>query len=153
MANKAPKVNLTKEQINELKDVFVSIDKDGNGVLDAKELAQFMKDAELEPEFAPLAIKLFDTDHDGTISWNEFLQFIDIVLSGDPLKLFKLLFQILDTDNSGELSPKEVQEFLSFFGVEATDEEIGAFVKEVDTDGNGTLSFDEVMQFLSQSGN
>lgn len=150
MASKhAPKISLTKEQINELKDVFVAIDKDGNGVLDVNELGQFMKDADLQPEFAPLAIKLFDTDHDGTISWPEFIQFIDVILSGDPLKLFQLLFKVLDLDNSGELSAKEVKEFLSFFGVDATDKEIGDFIQSVDTDGNGTLSFDEVMQFLA----
>ena len=149
MSNRTPKVSLTKEQIAELKDVFVAIDKDGNGVLDEDELTQFMEDADLQPEYAPLAIKLFDTDHNGTISWSEFVQFIDVILSGDPLKLFHLLFQVLDTDNSGELSWSEVQEFLHFFDVEATEEEVKDFVRGVDSDGNGTLSFEEVMNFLS----
>ena len=149
MSNHSPKVSLTKEQIAELKDVFVAIDKDGNGVLDEEELAQFMKDAELQPEYAPLAIRLFDTDHNNSISWTEFVQFIDVILSGDPMKLFHLLFQVLDSDNSGELSWSEVQEFLHFFGVEATEEEVKEFVKSVDADGNGTLSFEEVMNFLS----
>lgn len=151
MSKYAPKSKVfNEEQLMNLKEAFKLLDKDGNGQLDASELSMFMNDCGLQAENAPLVISIFDTDHNGSISWDEFVNFMEVINSGDELALFRLLFKAMDTDNSGELSYDEVQRFFSYFNIQLTIEEAQMFISQFDTDKNGTLSFDEVMMALNK---
>lgn len=141
---------MSKEELDGLKAAFDSIDIDHNGVLDKNELKTFMKDSGLQPQYARLAIKIFDTDHSGTISWPEFCEFIQVISSPDSDAISKHLFKVIDADNSGSLDSKEVRKFARFLGVNTTELAIQSFFSKLDKDQDGTLSYDEVMAFLSQ---
>ena len=133
----------------ELKEAFNQVDADGNGLLDMKELSSFMEANGFDSSYAQLVFAIFDGDHDGTISWKEFIEFIQVLNSEDELQLFHLLFKAMDLDNSGSLSYDEVQKFLSYFGVVISDQEAQQFIEVFDKDHNGALSFDEIMQALN----
>ena len=51
-----------------------------------------------------------DIDKGGTVSWEEYLQAMDIIWHGDHSSQLELFFSVYDLDNNGLLSFKEIQE-------------------------------------------
>lgn len=150
MSKHSPKPKqLTEQEMKDLKEAFNLLDADGNGLLDLKELSNFMDSNGFDSNNAQLVLAIFDRDHDGTISWNEFIEFVQVLNSEDELQLYQLLFKAMDLDNSGSLSYDEVQKFLSYFGVIISNEEAQQFIEAFDKDHSGALSFEEIMQALN----
>ncbi|KAK8850111.1 Calcineurin subunit B [Tritrichomonas musculus] len=140
--------NISKEELKLLKKEFRSIDTDHSGELDRKELETFMLKNNFETEFAHLAIKLFDENGDGLISFKEFVNFTQALakLDKDPNLLQRMLFTTLDKDDSGYLEENEIRSFFRDFADEKlSDEEIHNVIENLDTNCDGKLSFDELM--------
>jgi len=79
-----PAVNLSEEQIAEIKKVFAVFDKDGDASISATELgavitnlAQGVKPSDQELQ---ALMKKMDSNNDGVIGWDEFLQAIAVWL-------------------------------------------------------------------------
>ena len=148
-SKKAKAKKITESQLEQLKKEFESIDTDHSGELDRKELRVFMDKNNLEPQFAGLAIRIFDADGNGQISFDEFVEFTKALekLDKDPILLQKMLFTTLDKDNSGDLDVKEIHSFFNYFSPEPLSvEEVENIVDNLDEDGDGKLSFDELMK-------
>ena len=141
--------NLSNDELKKLKKEFKSIDTNHNNELDLNELEAFMERNNFEKEFAHLAIKLFDENNDGQISFNEFVKFAQALskLDSDPILLQKMLFATLDKDDSGYLEENEIRAFFQDFSSEPiTDEEIHNIIENLDTNEDGKLSFEEIMK-------
>lgn len=152
-SKKAKTKKLSEKEIENLKKEFDGIDKDHSGELDLKELKTFMDLNNLEPQFANLALKLFDKDGNGQISFDEFIEFTKALgkLDKDPMTLQKMLFSTLDKDGSGDLDVKEIHSFFNYFSPEPiTEEDVQNIVDNLDEDGDGKLSFDEIMRAFQQ---
>lgn len=152
-SKKAKAKILSKEEIEQLKKEFDSIDADHSGELDLRELKFFMNANNLEAQFANLALKLFDKDGNGQISFDEFVEFTKALsqLDKDPIILQKMLFSTLDKDGSGDLDAKEIYSFLNYFSPEPiTQDDVDNIVENLDEDGDGKLSFDEIMKAFQQ---
>mmetsp|Transcript_11456 Transcript_11456/g.16935 ORF Transcript_11456/g.16935 Transcript_11456/m.16935 type:complete len:82 (+) Transcript_11456:58-303(+) len=73
-------MNLTPEQIEDLKKGFAEVDKDGNGTIDKKELAElfqkmFGDDDDIDIEASvEAAFEGCDVDNDGSISFEEYVK-------------------------------------------------------------------------------
>eukprot|EP00817_Percolomonadidae_sp_ATCC50343_P002170 CAMPEP_0117424184 /NCGR_PEP_ID=MMETSP0758-20121206/4654_1 /TAXON_ID=63605 /ORGANISM="Percolomonas cosmopolitus, Strain AE-1 (ATCC 50343)" /LENGTH=79 /DNA_ID=CAMNT_0005207811 /DNA_START=48 /DNA_END=287 /DNA_ORIENTATION=+ len=73
-------MNLTPEQIEDLKKGFAEVDEDGNGTIDKKELAtlfqkMFGDDDDIDIEASvEAAFEGCDVDNDGTISFEEYVK-------------------------------------------------------------------------------
>ena len=150
-SNRPQPLDLSQEQINQLREGFNIIDKDNNGHLDVKELGSFMARSQFQQELAPLAIKLVDSDHDNKISFDEFLKFLEMVneLRSNPNSLYTRLFNLIDVNKNGTLEAPEVKEFLGFFSkAEISNEQVRQFISRSDTDGDGRLTFTEIMHIL-----
>lgn len=148
-SKKAKSKKISEDELQQLKVEFDSIDRDHSGELDLKELKTFMDKNNLEPQFANLAIRIFDKDGNGQISFDEFVEFTKALgkLDKDPIVLQRLLFSTLDKDNSGELDNKEIYSFFNYFSPEPiTEEDVQNIIDNLDEDGNGKLSFDELMK-------
>lgn len=148
-SKKAKSVKLSKEELKSLKKEFDSIDTDHNGELDRKELERFMEKNNFEIEFVNIAIKLFDEDGNGRISFDEFVKFTQALskLDKDPFLLQRMLFATLDQDNSGYLDEKEIYQFFKNFSSEkVTEEDVKNIMENLDTNEDGKLSFDEIMK-------
>lgn len=148
-SKRAKSVKLSKEELNSLKEQFDSIDTDHNGELDREELESFMRKNNFETEFANIAIKLFDEDKNGQISFGEFVKFTQALskLDKDPVLLQRMLFATLDQDNSGYLDEKEILTFFRDFSSEPiTEEDVKNIMENLDENEDGKLSFDELMK-------
>ena len=148
-SKKAHSKKTSDNELKQLKKEFDAIDIDHSGELDVLELTRFMDKNKFESEFATLAVKIFDTDGNGQISFDEFVEFTKALakLDKDPIVLQRLLFSTLDKDNSGELDNKEIYSFLNYFSPEPiTEEDVQNIIDNLDEDENGKLSFDELMK-------
>ncbi|KAH6674060.1 calmodulin [Plectosphaerella plurivora] len=145
--------NLTTEQYTDLKEVFKIFDRDGTGDISPLELQAAMTSLGLKPSLAEVKemIREIDTDGDGQIDFNEFL---DIMASpsrplGDSKDELVSAFQVFDKDGSGSVSPSELRSVLISLGQKHTDEEIDEMVKHADLDGNGSIDYQEFVQLMA----
>jgi calmodulin len=119
--------NLTKEQIQEYKEVFAIFDKDGDGEITSKELGTVMRALGQNPSEAIIEemIKGVDTDGNGVIDWNEFLAImIKFSLSSDIDEEIAAAFRIFDQDENGFISTEELRSVLTNLDNNLTIEEV-----------------------------
>lgn len=141
-----------KKELQLLKKQFDAIDSNQNGVLDLDEIQTFMSEIGLEESLAPLVFKLFDTNDDGCLSFDEFCQFIKIMNDDDagPIQLYRLAFDKIDTDHSGSLNKHEVYEFAKLFNPGYKEEDAYYLINMADENNDERLSFEEVVNLFDQ---
>jgi Ca2+-binding EF-hand superfamily protein len=73
---KKEKVTLSEDEVAEIKETFKEMDVDGNGTITSEELKKVMKEqGEMLPEvLIDVMVAMADTDGDGKINFEEFLQ-------------------------------------------------------------------------------
>ena len=135
-------------EIQGLRSVFNQIDADHSGLLDKKELYQFLVQSNMDTRFIGATFRVFDTDQDGTLSFDEFLQYLHACLETEknPHYLFKMIFDAVDTDNNGYLSIDELLDFTSLCGQNLTREQVSEELNKIDLDKNGLVDFYELCQ-------
>lgn len=153
----------------ELKALFLSLDKDGDGQVTGKEWGKAVgtKWKEIGKFFGGLSkeevgkmFKKLDADGSGTLTWDEFegaLQNMDMSLrlaqaleSKEGLAELKALWDTLDKDGDGHVTGKEwgsavkknEQVLKKFFGGKNL-KQIGKHFNKLDVDGSGDLTWDE----------
>ncbi len=144
---------ITKEDKNELLELFQQFDKNGDGVLTKDEILEGYQSilGELEAEReADRIMKEVDFDKSGTIDYNEFVLATlnrQKVLNKEKLEA---TFKMFDKDGNGKISADEIR---SFLGNSVDTAGMDAIIKEVDSNGDGEISlveFKEMMlKFLS----
>jgi len=122
---------------------FQAVDSDGNGQLTAEELQKALVNGDWSPfnlETVRLMVNMFDTDHSGTIGFNEF--------SGlwRYIEDWKKCFQGFDTDGSGTIDQRELKAALKAFGYNLSDRFIGLLITKFDRKGRNQITFDSFIQ-------
>jgi Ca2+-binding EF-hand superfamily protein len=140
----------TRAEIAQMREIFNSIDTDHSGGLDVNEITHFLEQAGDTGSIAPLILRIFDRNRDGAVTFDEFVEFLELSAKAEaePLVVYRALFDAIDTDSSGELNAPEIREFARVMGITLTASEATDVVHQVDKDGNGTVSFDELMMVL-----
>ena len=145
---------LSKEEKNDMLELFQNFDENGDGVLTKEEILNGYKtimpfeDAEKEVE---RIMNEVDIDKSGTIDYNEFV--LAAINKQKLLNKEKLeaTFKMFDKDGSGSISGDEIR---SALGKTVDSKVLNEMIKEVDTNGDGGLSlveFKEMMlKFLEQ---
>jgi Ca2+-binding EF-hand superfamily protein len=140
---------LTAAQVKAAQSIFDDADADGSGGLDLEELQNFCSESGEDQRMASIILAAFDDDHDGIISFNDFLRFYDLVEQGaGPVKIYELLFNRLDKNGDGELNEAEIIAFGDLIGSPIELEEAQAALAMWDADGNGSISFPEFLKAL-----
>jgi calcium-dependent protein kinase len=145
---------LTKEETEEVDELFRAMDIDGDGILTKDEikasyqdiLGRSLSDNEVEAMFDRV-----DADANGTISYSEFVVATlnsDILHASDKLRS---TFNKADADGSGAISKTELNGLLSLFETTLGEEELDDMMKRADVDGDGEISFDEFVALVTSS--
>jgi len=88
-----------------------------------------------------------DTDGNGTIDFNEFVQLMGRKMKEtDTEEELREAFKVFDKDGNGFISAAELRHVMTNLGEKLTDEEVDAMIKEADTDGDGQVDYNEFVK-------
>jgi calcium-dependent protein kinase len=146
---------LDEKDVKELKDAFLSLDNNKDGVVTYQELQDGVKNlnvpglAEVLPSLQEVLKKL-DSNGTATIDYSEFLAATLSYRAYSEESVLWGAFCIFDKDQSGEISRKEMAEVLKdddvkdFVGGSSIDQ----IMAECDTSGDGNISFQEFKEMM-----
>ena len=138
----------SSQELEQLKKIFKSLDKNGNGRLEYQELktgfeqyfGKYLTDVEINK-----VIEEVDGDNDGFISYEEFLR---VSINQKQLldeKNLKLAYDRFDLNKDGRLSKEEVKKVLG-----TTDHEyINLLLSYIDENNDGYISFEEFKNLMN----
>ncbi|KAH3709776.1 hypothetical protein DPMN_069241 [Dreissena polymorpha] len=134
---------------------FNLLDEDKDGRLTQKELAKLLRytgslksEAEMEELLAPI-----DTDHNGSIDFEEFKKFIiekDILksLADEVCYEMKDAFNFFDKDGNGFIDKDELRKVLTQVGDKMPEEVADDFLREADLNGDGKIDYAEFCKHM-----
>ena len=134
------------DDIRNLKDIFMAIDKNGDGSLSFEEIDEGLKRLKLENREELLEVlKQADVDGSGSVDYTEFIAATldsQIFLKEEYLKV---AFEMFDTDHSGKIDNDEVIKLLQGDELKslASKDSIAKALKEIDANGDGEIDFEE----------
>merc|ERR1711872_407626 len=124
---------------------------DGSGSISTNELVGVMRSIGQNPtedEILELILEA-DTNGDGTIDFNEFLEMMKKKCSEeDQMEDLRHAFKIFDGDGDGYISLRELRRVTTTLGQALTDEEVDMFMAEADLNGDGKLDYDEFVKMM-----
>eukprot|EP00756_Hemistasia_phaeocysticola_P044683 Hpha_TRINITY_DN18474_c0_g1::TRINITY_DN18474_c0_g1_i1::g.165535::m.165535 len=143
-----------------LLDHFHSIDTDGSGTIESKELCDAFGPLFLSHDLPLAFFRAFDSNGDGQVCFVEFLAGMSMLLQGrtDPRKGLEFTFTLFDADGNGKIDAKEFKTmilvFLQLSGQNARDvlRETVAPPPRVDGDGFASPTPSSPRNTLGESG-
>ncbi|CAE8623275.1 unnamed protein product [Polarella glacialis] len=142
---------MSDAQIKSLRDIFMSLDSDGDGLLTAKELTDGMNKAgftEIPADFAAI-LKDVDSNGSGVIDYTEFLAATLDKKAYIQEDVVWAAFRVFDRDGNGKISKQELEQVLNDGEVAALAvRDIAELLQEVDKNGDGEIDFDEFFTMM-----
>ena len=145
------KSGLSDEKLKEYKESFEMFDRDKNGLINAKELGNILRSLGHEPTEADLTglIEEHDSDRDGKIEFNEFLQIIlkyakDTDIEDELIEAFK----VFDKEGNGLIPSSEFKHIMLTLGERLSDDDVEEMIKEADYRGEGFINYKEFVKIL-----
>lgn len=139
-----------------VKSLFSKYDQDGSGRLQRKELMILLSDdLGMDPKQAEAMAMVVDKDGSGSVSFDEFFQWIrdrnGLDTVNDRTKYYYTrkaveMFKKYDRDASGTIEVNELKQLLKDVGYKNSLQDA---LKVLDKDGNGKISFPEFLKWLN----
>ena len=135
-------VQASPDDIRDLKETFMALDKNGDGTITFEELKSGLGHKENADTLIEL-LKGADTDKSGSIDYTEFLAATmdaQIYLRDDYLRT---AFDMFDTDGSGKIDKQELIGILSGDDIQSQipKDQLIQYLQEVDQNGDGEIDF------------
>ncbi|XP_076177695.1 uncharacterized protein LOC143151990 isoform X2 [Ptiloglossa arizonensis] len=149
-----PKLELTAEQKDDIKEAFDLFDPDGTGKIATKELKVAIRALGFEPKKEEMKKLIADTDPNGlgTLSFEEFLNLMSVkMLEKDTKEEILKAFRLFDDDNTGKITFKNLKRVARELGENLTDEELQEMIDEADKDGDGEISQEEFLRIMKKT--
>jgi len=140
---------VSSSDIDHLKKVFETIDKNGDGNITMKELKDGLNGVKNKEELLAI-MEGADTDSSGSINYTEFIAATmeqNMYLKEENLRN---AFKMFDKDGSGKISIEEMKNALGAELNEQTEDEEqwNQMIQEVDIDGDGEIDFEEFITMM-----
>ena len=145
-------VQASPDDIRDLKEIFKSLDKNGDGSLTLEELRVGLQGKENGETLLDL-LKSADTDNSGEINYTEFIAAtidVNIFMRQDYLRT---AFEMFDADGSGKIDNDEVKALLQGDELQnlCSVDAIKTAMDEIDVNGDGEIDFEEFMQMMQKA--
>jgi len=137
---------LSVQDYKELRQIFESVDQNGDGTLSREEILGQLRSclpaSTLDHRLDEIFQKV-DSDHNGHIDYEEFIKATIDVAKVESKEVLRRTFQMFDKDSSGTISCDELKLVLE---TAELDEGVDwpALLKEADTNGDGVI---DLMEF------
>lgn len=132
---------LKDDDLKELRETFVALDKNKDGMLSVTEIREGMIKAKVElPGDLMEIMKQLDTDGSGNIDYTEFIAATISQKQYLKKEVLWAAFRVFDRDGNGVITKQELAALLQ---EEKELAMVDSMIKEVDLDGDGTISFEE----------
>jgi len=140
--------SLSTAQLLEIHEAFAKFDRDGDGHIEAKELATVMRIMGMEPTENQLQelIRSVDVDGNNKIELEEFANLMARrILMHDGKVELEQAFKLFDSDQSGYVTADEIRSLMMGAGGDEalTSSEVEELIKMADPDRDGKISFEE----------
>ncbi|XP_072288967.1 uncharacterized protein cetn4 [Eucyclogobius newberryi] len=149
-----PKIEVTAEIKQEIKEAFDLFDTDGKGAIDVKELKVAMRALGFEPKKEEIKKMIADIDKEGsgTIDFEDFLSMMSAKMSDkDSKEEILKAFRLFDDDCTGKISFKNLKRVAKELGEALRDEELQDMIDEADRDGDGEVSEEEFLRIMKKT--
>lgn len=149
--------NLNEDEIKKLRDTFLALDKDGNGLLTTREMKDGMEKAGLKEIPSDLQEILQDVDADGS-GQIDYTEFLAATLDKRVYKKEEVCWQafgVFDLNGDGKISKEELKLVLENGEVQsvAGGDALADIMQQVDSNGDGHIDFQEFMEMMKGVGN
>jgi len=141
--------NLSKEQIQDIKEGFDLFDKDGDGLIALKELGTVMRALAVNPSETELQEMINEVEKDGKemIDFPQFLSFMDRKLKlPEPVDEVIEAFKIFDRNGDGLISSGELIRAIKEIGGCLSNEEVDEMMREAEIDENGNVKYEDFVR-------
>lgn len=142
---------LTEKKISELREAFEIFDRDQDGYITIKELADIMRNLGQPPSESEVQdmIAEVDIDGNGNINFQEYLSLMARRMrDGDLEKEMQQVFRLFDRDGNGLIGASELKALMIGIGEKITDEEVEDMIREADKDGDRFISYQEFKDII-----
>lgn len=153
---------LSKSEIKEIFDLFMR--NNPNAQLDKNEFIKLYSSLRPEnpenlDEISAFIFRAFDTDHNGYITFNEFMLGFALTSRGDIKKKLEYAFMLYDADQNGYLDNNEIKEviigMLDLLGADKNthnpQELANEVMRQLDSSNDGKVSKDEFINGLMKN--
>lgn len=125
--------------------IFDSLDLNGNGKLEVREVQQALNELGLPSgkNYVAELLQNYDRTGDGEITYDEFVRYV-----ATKEAAIKRAFQRMDADGSGHLDKVEVLEAVTALGLGVTSKDVEGMVGLLDTNGDGVIGYEEFKRFV-----
>ncbi|KAI3939664.1 hypothetical protein MKX01_018008 [Papaver californicum] len=151
-SNLSPPSLATKTGKEEFEEVFHKFDINGDGKISWVELGLIFSTLgynSSSTEELQIMVKEVDSDGDGFISLNEFLE-LNRIDTEKQIKDIESAFTIVDSNGDGLISPLEVQKLMKSLGDEQSIPDCKKIIQSFDSNGDGLISLDEFKKMMLQ---
>ncbi|CAE7625893.1 CPK2 [Symbiodinium microadriaticum] len=139
---------LKDDDLKELRDTFIQLDKNRDGTLSLEEIQTGMRTAKADlPDDIVQIVKNLDTDGSGNIDYTEFMAATLTKKQYLRREVMWAAFRVFDTNGDGVITKDELAKILK---EEDNMSYIEKMVQDVDLDSNGEISFDEFCKMMEK---
>mmetsp|Transcript_4610 Transcript_4610/g.6799 ORF Transcript_4610/g.6799 Transcript_4610/m.6799 type:complete len:161 (+) Transcript_4610:86-568(+) len=144
--------DMSKEQLEELRQAFSLFDKDGDGEITRVELKDVLQSLGQNPTEADIDDMIHEVDQDdnGIIDFEEFVTLMNQKLKNVDREAEALeAFRVFDKNGDNLISPEELRLVMKNLGEDLTNEEVIEMIREADEDGDGYINFEEFRKLFA----
>lgn len=141
----------------ELKRVFQMFDRNGDGHITKKEMADSLDKLGIyiPGDDLEAMIQKIDVNHDGCVDMDEFGELYQTIMDErDEDEDMREAFNVFDQNGDGFITVEELRSVLGSLGLKQgrTVEDCKQMIRKVDVDGDGMVNFKEFKQMMRGGG-